>query len=147
MNIHFSSKTDQWATPQEFFDKLNAIHHFELDACADKENAKCKSYITKEEDSFKIYWSLLAKSIWMNPPYGREISKWMRKAYEESLEGCKVVCLVPARTDTIWWFDYAMKGKIEFIKGRLKFGGNKNSAPFPSAIVIFEGSNHENKRI
>ena len=74
----------------------------------------------------------------MNPPYGRVIGHWMKKAYEESLSGAKVVCLVPSRTDTAWWHDYAMKGQIEFIRGRLKFGDAKNSAPFPSAIVIFE---------
>ena len=73
----------------------------------------------------------------MNPPYGRTIKQWMKKAYESSLTGATVVCLVPARTDTKWWHDYAMKGDIEFIKGRLKFGGSKNSAPFPSAVVVF----------
>ena len=75
---------------------------------------------------------------WMNPPYGRTIGNWMKKAYESSLEGATVVCLVPARTDTGWWHNYAMKGDIEFIKGRLKFGGSKNSAPFPSAVVVFK---------
>ena len=76
----------------------------------------------------------------MNPPYGREIGKWMKKAYESSLHGATVVCLVPARTDTAWWHDYAMKGNIEFIRGRLKFGSSKNSAPFPSAVVVFQRS-------
>ena len=76
----------------------------------------------------------------MNPPYGRTIKNWMKKAYESSLNGATVVCLVPARTDTTWWHDYAMKGEIEFIKGRLKFGGSKNSAPFPSAVVVFKGN-------
>ena len=76
---------------------------------------------------------------WMNPPYGREIIKWMKKAYQESLKGCTVVCLVPSRTDTIWWHDYAMKGEITFIKGRLKFGNQSNPAPFPSAVVVFKG--------
>ena len=74
----------------------------------------------------------------MNPPYGREIGKWLKKAYESSINGAIVVCLIPARTDTAWWHDYVMKGKIRFIRGRLKFGGSKNSAPFPSAIVIFQ---------
>jgi site-specific DNA-methyltransferase (adenine-specific) len=73
----------------------------------------------------------------MNPPYGREIGKWMKKAVEEWKRGNTVVCLVPARTDTAWWHDYAIKGEIRFIRGRLKFGGGKSSAPFPSAIVIF----------
>ena len=74
---------------------------------------------------------------WMNPPYGREISKWMKKAYEESLNGATIVCLVPSRTDTIWWHEYAMKGEVRLIKGRLRFKGAQSSAPFPSAIVIF----------
>ena len=74
----------------------------------------------------------------MNPPYGREIGRFIKKAYEETLNGCKsVVCLLPSRTDTKWFHEYCMKGKIEFIKGRLKFGGSKNNAPFPSMIVIF----------
>jgi hypothetical protein len=75
----------------------------------------------------------------MNPPYGRDIGNWMKKAYESSLLGAVVVCLVPARTDTKWWHDFAMKGEITFIKGRLKFGNSKNSAPFPSAVVVFNG--------
>jgi len=88
--------------------------------------------------------------VFMNPPYGREISKWVRKAYEESLKGVVVVCLVPARTDTRWWWDYCMKGEIRFIKGGLKFRGrNKeglivnNSATFPSAVVIFNNGKRE----
>jgi hypothetical protein len=73
----------------------------------------------------------------MNPPYGRAIKDWMAKAYDSSKNGAKVVCLVPARTDTAWWHDYAMKGEITFLRGRLKFGNSKNSAPFPSALVVF----------
>lgn len=74
----------------------------------------------------------------MNPPYGREIGLWMRKAYEESLKGCIVVCLVPSRTDTAWWHDYVQgKAEVRFVRGRLKFGNAKNSAPFPSAVVIY----------
>lgn len=130
----FSSATDEWATPQAFFDKYNAIYNFTLDVCATSENAKCKNYYTKEQDGLKQTWIGFC---WMNPPYGREIGKWVRKAYESSLEGATVVCLLPSRTDTAWWHDYVMKGRIEFIRGRLKFGGAKNSAPFPSAIVVF----------
>jgi hypothetical protein len=74
----------------------------------------------------------------MNPPYGREIKKWVKKAYESSLLGATVVCLVPSRTDTSWWHEYCVKGEIEFIRGRLKFGGSKSPAPFPSAVVIFK---------
>lgn len=135
MEVHYSSKTDLWATPQDFFDKYDAIYNFELDVCAVKENAKCGKYFTPEQDGLKQEWSGIC---WMNPPYGRGIGKWMRKAYESSGNGTIVVCLVPARTDTRWWHDYAMKGQIEFIKGRLKFGDAKTNAPFPSAVVTFK---------
>lgn len=131
----FTSKTDLWATPIEFYQKLNEIYGFTLDVCATKENAKCQNYFTKEIDGLQQNWHGM---VWMNPPYGREIIKWMKKAYQSSLEGATVVCLVPARTDTVWWHTYAMKGEITFIKGRLKFGGSKNSAPFPSAVVVFK---------
>lgn len=137
MKVHFSSKTDLWATPQDFFDKYNKIYNFDLDVCATHENAKCDRYFTKEDDGLAQEWIGVC---WMNPPYGREIKHWMRKAYESSLKGATVVCLVPSRTDTAWFQDYAMKGDIEFIRGRLKFGGSKNSAPFPSAVVVFRGA-------
>mgnify|MGYP000223837709 CR=1 FL=1 len=133
-SVHFSSKTDLWSTPQDFFDALNEKHKFTLDVCATEGNAKCERFFTEADDGLKQNW---AGSVWMNPPYGREIGKWMKKAYESSLTGASVVCLVPSRTDTRWWHDYAMRGDIEFIKGRLKFGDSKNSAPFPSAVVVF----------
>jgi phage N-6-adenine-methyltransferase len=130
-----TSITDQWATPQDFFDQQNALHGpFDVDVCADATNAKCAVYFDKDADGLKQTW---AGKCWMNPPYGRDIGKWMKKAYES---GATVVCLVPARTDTTWWHDYAMKGKITFIKGRLKFGSALNSAPFPSAVVVFRGA-------
>lgn len=130
----FTSKTDLWETPQDFFNKLNEEFNFELDVCATKHNAKCKKYYTKEHDGLQQEWRGMC---WMNPPYGREIGKWMKKAYESSLDGATVVCLVPARTDTKWWHEYCMEGEIRLVKGRLKFGDSKNSAPFPSAVVIF----------
>jgi phage N-6-adenine methyltransferase len=136
MNVHFSSKTDLWATPQVFFDELDNEFHFETDVCALPENAKCKRYFTPQQDGLSQEWDGVC---WMNPPYGRDISKWMKKAYESSLHGATVVCLVPSRTDTKWFHDFAMKGEIRFVKGRLKFGGCKNSAPFPSAVVVFRG--------
>jgi phage N-6-adenine-methyltransferase len=132
--VHFSSKTDMWATPQGFFDSLNARFKFTLDVCASPENAKCANYFTEQDDGLAQEWKGVC---WMNPPYGRTIGKWMKKAYESSQKGATVVCLVPARTDTAWWHDYAVKGQIEFIRGRLKFGGSANSAPFPSAVVVF----------
>lgn len=130
----FTSKTDMWSTPQDFFDKLNKEFNFEIDVCATAENAKCKKYYSPEEDGLQQEWKGVC---WMNPPYGRKISKWVKKAYESSLKGTTVVCLLPARTDTKWWHEYCMKGEIRFVKGRLKFGDGKNSAPFPSAVVIF----------
>lgn len=134
MKVHYSSATDLWATPQDFFDRYNERFGFTLDVCASPENAKCARYFTKEDDGLAQPWEGIC---WMNPPYGRVIGHWMQKAYESSRAGATVVCLVPARTDTRWWHDYAMKGEIEFIRGRLKFGGVKNSAPFPSAVVVF----------
>ena len=132
---HFSSATDKWATPQAFFDQMNSrFGPFELDVCADEENSKCPRHFSIKDNGLAQQWE---GRCWMNPPYGRAIGLWMRKAYESSLAGATVVCLVPARTDTAWWHSYAALGKVEFIRGRLKFGGHKNSAPFPSAIVIF----------
>nr|DAF74079.1 MAG TPA: DNA N-6-adenine-methyltransferase [Caudoviricetes sp.] len=138
-----SSTTDEWATPQDFFDGLDKEFGFELDVCATAENAKCDAYYTKEQDGLVQAWHKAAAVCWMNPPYGRQIGAWMKKAYEESQKGATVVCLVPARTDTAWWHDYAMRGSVRFVRGRLKFGGGgKNSAPFPSAVVIFGGKQH-----
>jgi phage N-6-adenine-methyltransferase len=142
-NVHFSSKSDLWATPQDFFNKYNDVYNFEIDVCANFQNAKCKIYFDIEQNGLNQEW---IGRCWMNPPYGRDIGKWMKKAYESSLLGAVVVCLVPSRTDTKWWHDYAMKGNIEFIKGRLKFGGHNNSAPFPSAIVVFNGDNNGNNK-
>ena len=130
----FTSNTDLWATPQALFDKLNNEFGFTLDVCANEENAKCSKYFTEEIDGLQQEWG---GCCWMNPPYGRVIGKWVKKAYESSLTGATVVCLLPSRTDTKWWHDYCMKGEIRFIRGRLKFGNSINSAPFPSAVIIF----------
>jgi phage N-6-adenine-methyltransferase len=141
IKVHFSSKTDMWATPQEFFDKLNSEFNFDIDVCATSSNAKCDRYFDKEKDGLIQEWDGVC---WMNPPYGREIGKWMKKAHESSKLGATVVCLVPSRTDTKWWHDYAMKSSdIRFVKGRLKFGDQKNSAPFPSAVIVFKGNDNK----
>jgi phage N-6-adenine-methyltransferase len=130
-----TSATDLWATPQNFFDDLEKQYgKFDIDVCADSSNAKCAKYFDKQMDGLKQTW---AGKCWMNPPYGREIGKWMKKAKESAGNGTIVVCLVPARTDTKWWHDYAAKGQITFVRGRLKFGASKNSAPFPSAVIVF----------
>ena len=134
-DVMFSSKTDEWETPQDLFDELNREFGFALDVCALPENAKCDLFFTPKTDGLSQSWK--GHMCWMNPPYGREIGKWVKKAYEESQRGATVVCLLPARTDTRWFHEYCTKGEIRFIKGRLKFSGCKNSAPFPSMIVIF----------
>jgi len=130
----FSSDDMTWETPQNLFNKLNDEFHFTLDVCALPNTAKCKEYYTPEIDGLKQEWKGVC---WMNPPYGRQIGVWLKKAYEESLKGIMVVCLIPSRTDTKYWHDYCMKSsEIRFIKGRLKFGDGKNSAPFPSMLII-----------
>lgn len=137
--VHFSSKTDLWATPQELFDNLNETYNFDLDVCAIPENAKCDRYFTPEQDGLKQEWKGFC---WMNPPYGRQIGHWIRKAFSESRRGATVVCLLPARTDTKWFHQYIYNKpnvELEFLSGRLKFGGSKTNAPFPSMIVIFRG--------
>ena len=135
--VHFSSKTNEWETPQDLFDKLSLeFGGFRTDVCATKENTKVIHYFSKEQDGLTQDWTDL--DCWMNPPYGREISKWIKKAATGGAK--RVVCLLPSRTDTRWFHDYIYKNpkaEIRFLKGRLKFGGGQNSAPFPSMVVIF----------
>ena len=130
----FASATDEWGTPKNFFDELNHEFEFQLDVCATPENAKCTKYFTKADDGLTKKWDGIC---WMNPPYGKNIGKWVRKAFESAQDGATCVCLLPARTDTKWWHEYCMKGEVRFIRGRLKFRNAKHNAPFPSAIVIF----------
>ena len=136
--LMFSSKTDLWPTPNDFFDKLNDEFHFTLDPCSTHENAKCYKHFTEEENGLLQDWG--NEVVFCNPPYGRQIKYWIKKAYEESQkDNTKVVMLIPARTDTIYFHEYIYhKAEIRFIKGRLKFGNAKNSAPFPSMVAIFE---------
>ena len=142
--VHFSSETDMLATPKYFFDRLNLEFNFDLDVCANHENAKCKRYFTESDNGLLQKWS---GSVWMNPPYGREIVNWIRKAYESAQEGATVVCLIPSRTDASWWHDYCMNGEIRFVRGRLKFGGSEWNAPFPSAVVIFRNQPFDNRQL
>ena len=136
--VHFSMKTNEWTTPQYLYDELNDEFGFTLDPCCTIQSAKCDKFYTKEENGLIQDWS--KDVVFMNPPYGREIPKWIAKAYVESLSGAIVVCLIPSRTDTKYWHEFIFPyAEIRFIKGRLKFGGHKNAAPFPSAIVIFKG--------
>lgn len=143
MNIKacLSSKTDQWTTPQDFFDKLNDEFHFTLDPCADSTNHKCDLFFTKEQNGLSKDWG--GYSVFCNPPYGREISKWVQYSYEQSKKpNTTVVMLIPARTDTAYFHDYIYgKAEIRFIRGRLKFGQATQGAPFPSMVVVFKGEN------
>lgn len=135
--LMFSSKTDMWATPQDLFDQLDKEFHFTLDVCATPENAKCQKFYTKLENGLVQPWKGV---VWCNPPYGREIGQWVRRALFACIAGTTVVMLLPARTDTKWFHQYIYNRsnvEVRFIKGRLKFGGHQNSAPFPSMIVVF----------
>jgi phage N-6-adenine-methyltransferase len=133
MNVHFMSQTWEWATPKKLFDELNAEFRFTLNPCCTDENAKTPRHYTRQDDGLSQDWA--GEIVFMNPPYGRVISKWMKKAFEAQTV---VVCLIPCRTDTAWWHEYAMKAdEIRFIRGRVHFNDSKSGAPFPSAIVIF----------
>ena len=132
----FSSKKSDWATPQKWFEYLDLEFKFTLDPCALRHTAKCKRFYTPDQDGLQQSWQ--DERVFMNPPYGTEIAKWMKKAYEEARDNeALVVCLVPARVETRWWHRFAAKGEVRFPIGRLKFEGAKSSAPFPVAIVIF----------
>jgi phage N-6-adenine-methyltransferase len=152
MAVHYSSSTPEWPTPQLFYDELNFEFGFTLDACAQPWSAKCERYCTTQHGfDYSILWPGTAildglsqdwtgEVAFMNPPYGREIKHWIKKARDESAKfrGATVVALVPARTDTAWWHDYVIHYEVRFVRGRLKFGDGKNPAPFPSAVVIFK---------
>jgi phage N-6-adenine-methyltransferase len=132
----FTSRTEEWETPSYIFLSLNKEFNFQVDVCATSENAKCKVFFDKSVDGLKREWSPFR--CWMNPPYGRNISSWMKKAFGESQRGALVVCLIPSRTDTKWWHHWVMKSaEVRFVSGRISFGSSKQSAPFPSCIVIY----------
>ena len=138
-DVMFSSKTDLWETPKDFFDKLDAEFHLNLDVCALPENAKCAAFYTPEMDGLSQPWY---GNCWCNPPYGRQVGQWVAKAAQSAAEGATVVMLLPARTDTAWFHDYIYgRAEVRFVRGRLKFGGSTNSAPFPSMVVIFRPGN------
>ena len=142
--VMFSSKTGEWTTPQDFFDKLNwRFGPFDLDPCANCTTAKCANFFTEADDGLAKDWGGFTSFV--NPPYGRGIEAWIKKSYEESRKkDTRVVMLIPARTDTKYWHQYVMKAdEVYFIKGRLKFGDSDNSAPFPSAVVVFDGTYHQ----
>lgn len=139
--LMFSSKSNEWSTPQNFFDELNKEFGFTLDPCSTHENNKCDKYFTIEDDGLTQNWE--GETVFCNPPYGRDIVNWVKKCYEESKKpNTKVVMLIPARTDTRYFHDYIYnKAEIRFVKGRLRFENpfvdKTTSAPFPSMVVIF----------
>jgi len=132
-----SSLTDEWPTPIKLFEQLDKEFNFNLDPCANHDNHKCARYYTKEDNGLSKIWGG-SDRIFMNPPYGREIGKWVKKARESAEQnGALVVALLPARTDTKWFLDVMKASEIRFIRGRLKFGDGKTGAPFPSLIAIW----------
>ena len=138
----FSSATDEWYTPIDFYNELNKEFNFNLDPCATADNHKCAKYFTKADNGLVQSWG--GYKVFCNPPYGRTIGTWVEKAYNEAQKkDTLVVMLLPARTDTKWFHSFIYhNAEIRFIKGRLKFGGCKNSVPFPSMIVIFKGASN-----
>lgn len=136
-NVHFSSKSDSWTTPHDLYEKYHELYQFELDAAASHRNSKCPLYF--DDSGLEEEWCIYANKVWLNPPYS-DVKSWIKKAYEQSLKQVTTVMLIPARTDTSAWHEYVFPyAKVEFLRGRLKFSHSKNSAPFPSAIVIFKG--------
>lgn len=152
--VLFSSATGEYSTPWDLFDSLNREFFFELDPCATVENAKCMHFYTKEDDGLSKPWHIY-RSVFVNPPYGkRVVDKWVKKAFDEALMGCTVVCLLPARTDTRWFHEYIWNEKehrprngveLRFLKGRIKFNGMPTCAPFPSIVVVFHGRKRVSK--
>lgn len=148
LRVHYSSRSREWATPWEFYAELDAEFDFTLDPCATADNAKCPKFYTREQDGLAQSWA--GERVFMNPPYGKGIAKWVRKAAEsvvhraaEGMQGASVVvCLLPARTDTAWFHDYIYDkaDEIRFIRGRIKFSESQNSAPFPSMVVVFRAA-------
>lgn len=134
---------NRWATPHNFFEELDREFGFDMDVCAEPWNAKCPRYLSPEDDGLYSPWS---GTCWMNPPYGREVGEWIRKALFESMRGCTVVCLVPARTDTGWWHDYCLRGEIRYVRGRIHFtdsDGKSGRPRFGNAVVIFRPGHNQ----
>ena len=135
--VMYSSATVEWETPQYLFDALDKEFHFTLDPCSTDANAKCAKHYTKEQDGLAQDWT--GETVYCNPPYGREMPKWIRKCYEHFIGGGTAVMLIPARTDTIAFHEYIYgKAEIRFLRGRLRFNNSKDNAPFPSMIVIYK---------
>jgi phage N-6-adenine-methyltransferase len=130
----FASASQEWATPDELFAPLEAEFHFTLDVCADASNTRASHWLGESDNGLICDWG--ENTCWMNPPY-RQVGKWIKKAYEASRTGATVVCLVPARTNTVWWHDYCMRGEVRFVRGRPKFAGARHGLPQPLAVIVF----------
>ncbi len=139
----YASGSCEWATPQWLFDELDAEFHFTLDPCSTDENAKCRKHYTVADNGLAKDWT--GETVFCNPPYGRGVSDWVRKCYLHATSGGGTsVMLIPARTDTEWFHEYIYgKAEVRFLRGRLKFGGSKWNAPFPSMVVVFRGCENE----
>lgn len=137
LSTKFASKSQEWSTPDSLFQPLHEEFGFDLDVCATTENSKCARYFTLEQDALKQEWK---GTCWMNPPFS-QLGKWIKKAYESALAGATVVCLVPVRSNTEWFYTYCLKGEIRFIRGRPKFGNATHGLPQPLAIVVFRPPN------
>jgi phage N-6-adenine-methyltransferase len=138
--VMFSSAFGGWTTPKWLFEKLDAEFHFTTDVGASQDNRLCEDYLGLDNgrDALSSQWG---SRNFCNPPYGRGMDKWIEKGFEESQKGRLVVFLIPARTDTRWFHEYILgRAEIRFLRGRIKFGDGKNSAPFPSMVVIFNGA-------
>ncbi|MCC7230613.1 MAG: hypothetical protein IT203_09495 [Fimbriimonadaceae bacterium] len=134
-SVHFRSDSFEWSTPQDLFDELHREFAFDLDVCATVENAKCERFYSRRDDGLKQPWF---GTCWCNPPYGRDIGRWVEKSLQASRDGAVVVCLLPSRTDTRWWHECVSQAEdVRFLRGRLRFGGHENSAPFPSVVAVF----------
>jgi phage N-6-adenine-methyltransferase len=132
----YSSRTEDWPTPQLFYDQLNEEFDFTLDPCATRQNAKCRTFFTKIHDGLRSDWG--THRVFCNPPYGRTMREWTRKCFDASRKGALVVLLAHARTDTRWFHDWVYgKAELRFVRGRLRFGDGTQSAPFPSLVAVF----------
>ena len=143
--VMFSSNSNEWTTPDDLYQILDSEFHFTLDAASTDENAKCPRHFTAEDNGLEQNWG--GESVFCNPPYGRDVGKWVKKCYDEGRNGAVVVLLIPARTDTKYFHEYIYHKctEIRFIRGRLKFGGSKQSAPFPSILVIYNETTDNSK--
>lgn len=143
--VHFKSGNKEWETPDSLFKPLEKEFNIVFDVCATHSNTKSRKWFDRKTDALKYSWSVIPyvnnkkEALWMNPPYGRSIDNWVRKAYEEATKGATVIALLPARTDTSWFHNYIYnKHEVRFLKGRIKFVDAKSSAPFPSMVVVFK---------